>query len=103
MTRGEILDKMAREQRVERMVLGITHSRTLNADLKDLVQIVYLALLEYPEDKIVALWESKAINFLTARIIMNQYRSGHSPFRDEVTKFRSITEELREFQAELTR
>jgi hypothetical protein len=101
MRRDEIVDRLAQDRLVERMVLGITHSRTLNADLKDLVQIVYLALLEYPEDKIVDLWESSAINFLVARIIMNQYRSSHSPFRDQVTRFRSLSEDLREFQAEI--
>ena len=98
MGRREIVAELAAERRVERMVQSITHSRELTPDLRDLSQIVYLALLEMPEDKLTDLWESNSINFLIARIIINQYRSSHSPFRDEITRFRSLSEELQEIR-----
>ena len=59
----------------------------LDADLRDLAQMVYLILLEYDEEKIVDLWENKEINFFIARIILNQYRSDHSAFHNLFRKF----------------
>ena len=52
-TRREIAEALAKEGRVERIILSVTHSRAMNADLQDLAQIVYLAILEYDEDKII--------------------------------------------------
>ena len=52
----------------------------LDADLRDLAQMVYLILLEYDEAKIQDLWNNGQINFFLARIIVNQYRSSNSPF-----------------------
>ena len=100
-TRREIAEALAKEGRVERIILSVTHSRAMNADLQDLAQIVYLAILEYDEDKIKDLWESNAMDFFIVRLVMNQYRSRHSPFRDAITRFRSITEDIREFQLQL--
>ena len=99
--RREIAEALAKEGRVERIILSVTHSRAMNADLQDLAQIVYLAILEYDEDKIKDLWESNAMDFFIVRLVMNQYRSSHSPFRDAITRFRSITEDIREFQLQL--
>lgn len=78
------------------MVENIAHS-PLTADLKDLVQMVYVILLEYDEDKIIDLWEHDQIGFFIARIIINQYRSSSSPFYASIRKFRaSIDEEWHE-------
>lgn len=65
----------------------------LSADLKDLSQMVYLALLEYDEARLQDLWEKNQINFFLARIITNQYHSSLSPYYMTIRKFRSrITE-----------
>lgn len=94
----QIADTLARDRRVERIVLGVTHSRQLTPDLQDLVQICYLAILETDEDKVQDLWNTNAMDFYICRIILNQYKSRHSPFRDTITKFRSLSEELRDFR-----
>lgn len=86
MTKYEIVDSLAREQRVERMVESICH-QALTADLKDLCQMVYLILLEYDEAKIQDLWDNRQMNFFLARIILNQYRSSNSPFHSLFRKF----------------
>ena len=44
MTKYEIVDTLARERRVETLVQNIAHS-PLTDDLKDLAQIIYVALL----------------------------------------------------------
>lgn len=75
----EIIEILAKERRVERLVANISHSE-LTADLKDLCQMVYLILLEYDDNKILDLWNNNQINFFLARIVLNQYRSSNSPF-----------------------
>lgn len=95
MTKQAIIEALAREHRIEQMCCAIAHERTLTADMKDLAQTVYLVLLEYDEEKIVDLWNSGALGFFIARIIINQYRTRHSPFHDTIRRFRSLSEELR--------
>lgn len=79
MTRREIVEQLAREQRVETMLRNIAKT-PITADLQDLCQMVYLTLLTFDEAKIVDLWEKEQINFFIARILMNQYQSVKSPF-----------------------
>lgn len=87
MRKEAIIEALSKERRVEAMVENIAH-RSLDADLKDLCQMVYLVLLEYDEEKILDLWENDQINFFLARIIINQYRSSNSPFHAAFRKFR---------------
>lgn len=82
MTRQEIVEQVAREQRVEHFIMNVARTHTLAPDLQDLAQMVYLALLTYDPDKIVDLWENDELGFFIARIVTNQYRSKDSPWRD---------------------
>lgn len=86
-TKVHIIETLALERRVETLVENIAHQE-LNADLKDLCQMVYLVLLEYDDSKILDLWEHDQINFFLARVIINQYRSTNSPFYAAICKFR---------------
>ena len=90
MTKYEIVDTLARERRVETLVQNIAHS-PLTDDLKDLAQMVYIVLLEYDDDKIADLWDQRQIDFFIARVILNQYRSKHSPFHDIIRKPRELS------------
>lgn len=92
MTKGEIIDALARERRVEAMVMNVAHYK-LTPDLKDLCQMVYLVLLEYDECRLQDLWDKGQINFFLARIIINQYKSTSSPFYVTFRKFRSMIDE----------
>lgn len=70
-------------------------SRThLRAELDDLVQMVYLILLEYEESKLQDLWEKEQINYFIARIILNQYRSSNSPFHAVFRRYQEHTVSL---------
>ncbi|MBR1575872.1 MAG: hypothetical protein IJ654_05410 [Bacteroidales bacterium] len=93
MTKREIVEILARERRVETMVQNIAHAPIAD-DLQDLAQMVYIVLLEYDDEKIEDLWENGQINFFIARIILNQYRTSHSPFYDLVRKFRERSEPI---------
>lgn len=97
MDKVAIIDRLARERRVEAMVENIA-KQPLSADLKDLAQMVYLILLEYDEDKLIDLWEHNQINFFIVRIILNQYRSSNSPFHKLFRKYGRRTEDITEFR-----
>lgn len=86
MTKREIIDRLAREQRVETMLANIA-KQPVTGDLRDLCQMVYLILLEYDESKIVDLWEHNQINFFIARILLNQYKSSNSPYYKMFRKY----------------
>lgn len=93
MTRTEIVERLARERMVEAMVENIAR-QPLDADLRDLAQMVYLILLEYDEDKLVDLYEHGQIRFFVARVIINQYRSVNSPFYKLFRKYARKAEDL---------
>ena len=93
MNKYEIVEHLAKERRVEAMVQNIAHA-PLSADLKDLCQMVYLVLLEYDADKIADLWDNNQMDFFIARIILNQYRTSHSPFHDTIRKPRELSRSL---------
>lgn len=80
MTKAEIVETLARERRVERIVQNTAHARALSQDLRDLCQMVYAYILAYDADKVVDLWETDAIGYFIARIVINQYRSNNSYF-----------------------
>ena len=93
MSKSEIIEEVAKARMVEHMVQNIAH-HTLDADLKDLAQMVYLILLEYDESKLQDLWENEQMGFFLARIIINQYRSSNSPFHTIYRKFRERSEDI---------
>lgn len=84
----EIIGKMAEERRVETMVMAIAHRRSLDQDLADLCQMVYLYLLEYDADKIVELWQREEIDFLAVSIIKFQLFRKDTPWKRAVSRFR---------------
>ena len=93
MSKSEIIEEVAKAEMVEHMVQNIAH-HTLDADLKDLAQMVYLILLEYDESKLQDLWINEQMGFFLARIIINQYRSSNSPFHTIYRKFRERSEDI---------
>lgn len=56
----------------------------------DLIQEVYMILLEYREDKIIEMYEKKQLKFFIVRIIQNQYNSNNSPFYKKYKKYYTI-------------
>jgi len=93
MTKYEIIEDIARRRQVEDTVSNIAHS-PLTADLQDLAQMVYVILLEYDDDKIADLWENNQMGFFIARIILNQFRSKHSPWHDLIRKPRTLSDDI---------
>ena len=88
MTRHEVIEQMAKDGFVEEVVKNVTLRDRIDYDLQDLVQIVYLSLLQQPEKKILELWTTGAMRYFVSRIVMTQYRSPRSTFAAQVTRFR---------------
>lgn len=80
---------------VETLVENIAH-QSLNADLEDLCQMVYIILLEYDEKRILDLWENGQMKYFITRIVVNQYRSVNSPFHYIFRKHQETSVELSE-------
>lgn len=89
----EIVEELARKKAVERIVQSIAH-RPLTPELEDLSQMVYQIILEYPEDKVLDLWENGQIGFFIARVVLNQYRSASSPYYYQYLRFARNTGKL---------
>lgn len=84
----QIIAQLAQERAVEKMVARIGH-KDIDADLRDLCQLVYLVLCEYDDDKIIDLWNNGQMNFFLARIIVNQYKSDRSTYYAEIMRYKS--------------
>ena len=85
-----VVDTLARERQVEKIVRAIAHTDNLGADLADLCQEVYCIILGYPADKIVDLWETGCMPFFLVRIITNQLRSSTSRFYYVYKRFQAL-------------
>lgn len=86
MEKKDIIETLAMERTVERLIENIAH-QPLSPDLKDLSQMIYLILLEYDADKIVDLWNAGEMNFFIARIVLNQYWSTTSTFHYQIRQY----------------
>lgn len=82
---------IAKEQMVETIVSNIAKSS--DDLLNDLVQEIYLDLLQKDEDKIVKLYESNQIRYFITRIVINNIHSKNSPYW---CKLKSFTHNMNE-------
>ena len=91
---SKIVGQIAECRTVEDLVRNITHHAQLDADLADLVQIIYFALLQTDVKRLEELTTSGGIKFYIVRMIQNQYFSKNSPFYMEIKKFHDRTSEI---------
>lgn len=93
MTKYEIVEQLAKDQVVERVIANIcSHRRPEHSDLS---QIVYLALLTKPDEYVIRAHEEGWINKAIAAIVCNQMKP-HSTFGDLFARHSRRTEELNE-------
>lgn len=90
MNRNQIVDTLARQQKVEYFA-QLYAGRRLDDDLKDLCQIVYLILLQMDEDKLCDLWQSGDIDFFLRRVVRTQLFGHRSDYERQVLRFRKRT------------
>lgn len=87
----EIIEALARDRVVERLVENVTR-RSLDATTADLAQMVYVYMLEFPEDKVQALQRDGDMVYFLVRVIWNQWYGSRSSFRAQLRgfSFRSV-------------
>ena len=95
MTAREIIERLARERVVEQMIANICRRPDL-PEMADFAQMVYLALLTKPSDKIERAYEEGWLPFMIVRIIRNNWFTNHSAFRDLFRKYQLRAAELDE-------
>lgn len=79
-----MLNKIADEKLVETICKNIGVSPKY---MDDLVQEIYLILLEYNQTKLQEIYDKGQLNFFLTRIIKNQWCSNTSPFYKKYRKF----------------
>ena len=95
MTKYEVLDIIAREHLVERIVNKLLSSSKNPFDCpEDLIQDIYLLLLQKDDDLIVNLYNKGEIGFYLLKIARNQLLSKNSPYYTKYIKFRAYSDEI---------
>ena len=95
MTKYEVINIIAREHLVERIVNKLLSSSKNPFDCpEDLIQDIYLLLLQKDDDLIVNLYNNGEIGFYLLKIVRNQLLSKNSPYYTKYIKFRSQSDEL---------
>lgn len=98
MTKGEIINIIAKDRWVESIIKNIAG----DADdlLNDLAQDIYVDLMLKDEEKVVKLYEAKQLKFFITRMVLNNIRSKNSPFWMQYKRFTNNMNELGEYADE---
>ena len=95
MTKYEVINIIAREHLVERIVTKLLSSSKNPFDCpEDLIQDIYLLLLQKDDDLIVNLYNKDEIGFYLLKIARNQLLSKNSPYYTKYIKFRAYSDEI---------
>ena len=96
MTVHDIVDTLARDRAVEKMIDNITDGVAYDPTaLQDLAQDIYVSLLE-KGDKLIDVYEEGHINFYLSRIVCNNIMSNTSPYFCNYIKPQKMAEKINE-------
>ena len=97
MNKYEVVDIIAREHLVEKIVYKLLPCSKNPFDYpQDLIQDIYLILLNSDENLIVALYNKGELGFYILRISRNQLLSKNSPYYTKYIKFRAQSDDISE-------
>lgn len=85
----DVIEKIVSDGIVEQIITNIGVTARYKDDL---IQEIYLILMEYDRGKLEELYNKKQIAFFITRIIKNQYNSSTSPFYKKYRKYYEIIE-----------
>lgn len=85
----DVIEKIVSDGIVEQIITNIGVTARYKDDL---IQEIYLILMEYDRGKLEELYSNRQIAFFIARIIKNQYNSSTSPFYKKYRKYYEIIE-----------
>ena len=97
MTKYEVVDIIAREHLVERIVNKLLSSSKNPFDCpEDLIQDIYLLLLQKNDDLIVNLYNKDEIGFYLLRVVRNQLLSKNSSYYYTYIKLGANSDDISE-------
>ena len=95
MTKYEVINIIAREHLVEKIVNKLLSSSKNPFDCpEDLIQDIYLLLLQKDDDLIVNLYNKDEIGFYLLKIARNQLLSKNSPYYTKYIKLGANSDDL---------
>ena len=95
MTKYDVVDIIAKDHLVDRIVNKLLSSSKNPFDCpEDLVQDLYLILLNSDENLIVALYNKGELGFYLLKIARNQLLSANSPYYTKYIKFKANSDEI---------
>ena len=95
MTKWEIVDELSRNNTVEKIIFKLLPCSKNPFDCpEDLIQDIYLLLLQKDDDLIVNLYNKGEIGFYLLKIARNQLLSKNSPYYTKYIKFRAYSDEI---------
>lgn len=95
MTKYEVVDIIAKEHLVERIVTKLLSSSKNPFDCpEDLIQEIYLLLLQKDDDLIVNLYNKEELAYYLLKIARNQLLSVNSKYYYTYIKFRANSDDL---------
>jgi hypothetical protein len=95
MTKYEVVKQLAESSTVEKIVYKLLSNSKNRFDAPgDLVQDVYLLLLDKDEDLICNLYNKGELGWYILRIVRNQMFSDHSPYFYTYIRFHNLSDDL---------
>ena len=95
MTKYEIIDELSRSNTVEKIIFKLLPCSKNPFDCpEDLIQDVYLLLLQKDDDLIVNLYNKGELGFYLLKIARNQLLSKNSPYYTKYIRFLANCDEL---------
>ena len=95
MNKWEIVDELSRSNTVEKIIYKLLPASKNRFDCPDdLVQDIYVLLLEKDDDLIIDLYNKGELGFYLLKIARNQLLSANSPYYTKYIKFVANPDEL---------
>ena len=95
MTKWEIVDELSRSNTVEKIIYKLLPASKNRFDCPDdLVQDIYVLLLEKDDKLIIDLYNKGELGFYLLKIARNQLLSANSPYYTKYIKFLANSDEL---------
>lgn len=95
MNKWEIVDELSRNNTVEKIIYKLLPASKNRFDCPDdLVQDIYVLLLEKDDKLIIDLYNKGELGFYLLKIARNQLLSANSPYYTKYIKFRAQSDEI---------
>ena len=95
MTKVEIIDELSRTNTVEKIIYNLLPASKNQFDCPDdLIQDIYVLLLEKDDKLIIDLYNKGELGFYLLRIAKNQLLSANSPYFYKYIKFRANSDDI---------